>query len=248
MNSRHVAAGTALTYSNDQANTYPVPLTTSGVASVHLDSTSITLAPGKSAKFRATFSAPTGLNASQYPVYSGWITIISPIESLQVPYVGVAATLKNKQVLDGSDYYFGEPLPAILDGAGNFQNGTSNYTFKDNDSPALVYRLMMGTPHLRADLVPASFNFTPTIAKRASYSAVPTLGNLVSVDYFPRSSIGADNSTGGYNWVGLNSTFANGTDIPKGQYKILVRALHVTGNPSKEDDYDSWVSPIFGIV
>lgn len=45
----------------------------------------------------------------------------------------------------------------------------------------------------------------------------------------------------------ISPTFANGTSIPNGDYRILVRALRVTGNPANEDDYESWLSPIFGV-
>ena len=40
--------------------------------------------------------------------------------------------------------------------------------------------------------------------------------------------------------------FANGTAISNGSYRLLFRALRVTGNPKEEDDYESWLSPIFG--
>jgi hypothetical protein len=45
----------------------------------------------------------------------------------------------------------------------------------------------------------------------------------------------------------INGTFANGTEIPKGSYKVLLRALRVNGDASKEDDYDSWLSPVIGL-
>lgn len=40
--------------------------------------------------------------------------------------------------------------------------------------------------------------------------------------------------------------FANGTAIPNGQYRILIRALKITGD-AKDNDYESWLSPIIGI-
>lgn len=41
--------------------------------------------------------------------------------------------------------------------------------------------------------------------------------------------------------------FANGTTIPEGSYRILLRALRVTGNPDNQEDYESWLSPVVGI-
>ena len=77
----------------------------------------MTLPPGNSATILVTVIPPT-IGSSTLPVYSGWITIISDKESTQVPYLGAAAALKDKQVLDSSDYYFGVALPAIIDAAG----------------------------------------------------------------------------------------------------------------------------------
>ena len=41
--------------------------------------------------------------------------------------------------------------------------------------------------------------------------------------------------------------FANGTTIPNGQYRILLRALKVTGDPTDEEDFESWLSPVIGV-
>ena len=41
--------------------------------------------------------------------------------------------------------------------------------------------------------------------------------------------------------------FANGTTIPNGQYRVLLRALKVTGNPDNEADFESWLSPVVGV-
>lgn len=42
-------------------------------------------------------------------------------------------------------------------------------------------------------------------------------------------------------------TFANGTTISNGSYRVLLRALKVTGDPKNEADYESWLSPVFGV-
>lgn len=42
-------------------------------------------------------------------------------------------------------------------------------------------------------------------------------------------------------------TFANGTTIPNGSYRLLLRALRVTGDPTKEGDSEVYLSPIIGI-
>jgi hypothetical protein len=42
--------------------------------------------------------------------------------------------------------------------------------------------------------------------------------------------------------------FANGTAVPNGQYKVLLRALRVNGNPDTLDDYDIFVTPQWGFI
>lgn len=52
----------------------------------------------------------------------------------------------------------------------------------------------------------------------------------------------------GFNLFDINPpTFANGTTIPNGSYKILLRALKVTGDPTNEADFESWLSPVIGV-
>lgn len=53
---------------------------------------------------------------------------------------------------------------------------------------------------------------------------------------------------GSYTLAMSKAQFADGTTIPKGSYKILVRALRVTGDLTKDEDYDSWLSPGVGVV
>ena len=42
--------------------------------------------------------------------------------------------------------------------------------------------------------------------------------------------------------------FANGTDVPFGQYKLLLSVLRIGGNPDLEADYDVWVSQQTGLI
>lgn len=45
----------------------------------------------------------------------------------------------------------------------------------------------------------------------------------------------------------MSSQFADNSLITKGEYKILIRALKVTGNPETEEDFESWLSPAFRV-
>ena len=245
-----------------------------------------------------------------YPVYSGAIEIASSESDVtHVSYLGLAASLKDKQVVDNTDEFFGYKLPAVLDATQAVQTNPKNYTFANSDFPSLVWRLVLfhyfmetfhcdsvltlpfysifnlrlafGTPALRVDLVDAAIQLTPTYNKRdldfgplftfpllnqgGSFAQVKVVGPITSFDYIPRHvspspprRLGVqglkfllfqnEDKNLGFSQFNLQQpTFANGTVIPNGAYRFLFRALRVTGNPQKEEDYESWLSPIVGV-
>ena len=110
-------------------------------------------------------------------------------------------------------------------------------------------------PHSAPITIPQSY-------KGGSFSAVKTIGSLAGFEYLTRNSDAsfhccstedcsswfiqvASNQT--FEALQLGHTFANGSTIPNGDYRVLIRALRVTGNPANEEDYETWLSPIFGI-
>jgi hypothetical protein len=106
--------------------------------------------------------------------------------------------------------------------------------------------LDFGTAKLTFDLVSSGVNTTAT---SGTYKAVKTIGKLVEYDYNPRSTNAATEADNGYSEFDLASpVFSNGTRIANGSYKILMRALKVSGNPTKEADYESWLSPVITIA
>ncbi|KAF8149475.1 pyrolysin [Crassisporium funariophilum] len=260
----HVAAGTALTIQPGSISPSlgPVPLSSSA-AGVTIFPSSFTVRPGATQIVIARFTPPTGLDASTYPVYSGFIEVTAGAESTHVSYLGLVGNLKDKQIVDNTDIFFGLPIPAVLNAVGEPQTGPVNYTFAGGDNPSLLWRLVFGTPALRVDLVDAAFNMTTTLNKRGldlpfftfphankggSFAQVKTIGPLVSLDYIPRHDEDTSENGDPYSVFNLQTpTFANGTIIRNGAYRILIRALRVTGNPKRQEDYESWLSPIVGI-
>ncbi|KAJ7282906.1 subtilisin-like protease [Mycena rebaudengoi] len=255
----HVPAGTAVTVTPGSilVASGPVPQS-AAFASVSFNSAKFTLAPGQSHEVVATIKPPKGVDASTFPVYSGFIDITSGAEKVHATYLGLAASLKDKKTIDDSDLIFGIPTPVILDPLGNVQEGAVNYTFVGDDAPFILWRQAFGTPVLRLDLVSSTIKFTGTLDARGaafgisfthshkggSFAKVPIIGSLLEVDYLTRNDEAdlLDNS------ILLAKVFANGTTIPNGSYKILLRSLRVTGDPTNEADYDSWLSPIIGVV
>jgi subtilisin family serine protease len=270
----HTPAGTASTLVSGTIfpAVYPVPLVNT-FADVKLSTTKVTVQPGKKTTFKASIKPPTGLDPKTLPVYSGYITVASESgESLKVTYLGVAASLKNDAtILDSTDTYFGTPLPFVIDAAGNVQNQTTVYTFKGTDFPTVAYRLAAGTAELLFDLVDSKSNIPTTIPSKktkrdllswlkgiwddifgiskpskGTFDQVKIVGTLAASEYNFRHTNSQDPGVGFGSVALSNNTFADGKVIPNGQYKVLIRALKITGDPKKEEDYESWLSPIIG--
>jgi len=266
-NITHIPAGTALSLQPGTPfpEDGPVPLSTQ-FATVKFSETSFTVHPGQTQEITAHITPPSGIDPSTLPIFSGFIQIASETESYQVTYLGLAAALINAQVVDDSDVFFGVDLPVVIDASGNFQNTTTNYTFVGADFPSLLLRLTFGTPELRIDLVKSDINFKPTIPTRdlderhvferetfsfpqaegGSFAQVQIAGPLLEADFLPRNS-DVDDGTGYNEFSFADAVFANGTAIPNGSYRFLLRALKVTGDPTNEVDFESWLSPIIGI-
>ncbi|KAL5632826.1 hypothetical protein ACGC1H_005690 [Rhizoctonia solani] len=283
----HVPAGTANTIRGIEVIAGTLPLL-SNAASVSFSEAKVVVYPGLSASVTLTFAPPTGLNASTFPVYSGYIQATgSDGTTLRSTYLGLAAALKDMRVVDNTTTLFGagKKLPLIQDKNNQTVNGSATFTMQGTDCPLVLYRLVAGTPVLRIDLINSSTNVSSNLRKRqegtlglsashpdrnkylepvsslpskrfifdwlfpskgytsgSSFDRVPTVGVLYQEDYIARNSRASTTTDRGYNTL-LAKTFANGTAIPDGSYKIFLRALKITGNPKNEEDYEVWTSP-----
>ncbi|KAL1897336.1 hypothetical protein Sste5346_004072 [Sporothrix stenoceras] len=104
-----------------------------------------------------------------------------------------------------------------------------------NQSTSLVQanlNFVMGSPLIRADLVPVKLCSSPNTPAPALQDILgyKTLG---SIQGFPVQWMSRDtfNST----WDG---SMADGTYAPPGLYKIVFHALHIFGDPNQPSDYD----------
>ncbi|KAJ7075123.1 hypothetical protein B0H15DRAFT_41690 [Mycena belliarum] len=76
-------------------------------------------------------SSPTGAGPKTFPVYSGFIYAISGAEHVHATYLGLAAALKDKQVIDNTDAMFGVRIPVartpLLFSFGHGHNGGGSF-------------------------------------------------------------------------------------------------------------------------
>ncbi|KAJ7767725.1 subtilisin-like protease [Mycena metata] len=253
---KHSPVGTAVTGSILPASG-PIPLSTD-YASVSFDEETFTLNPGQTHDVVATFTPPK-VDATTFPVYSGFIHIVSDGEDVHASYMGLAASIRDKAVLDTSTKALGVQLPLLEDPSGT--NATANYTFVNGDEPFLLWRLAFGTALLRVDLVTADTAVPGTVNGRdvvptftfpqgesgGTFSNINVVGPILEHDYAPRNDESLVSDLNFVSGLNMTNTFANGTVIPNGSYKVLIRALRVTGDPDNEADYDAWLSQTMGV-
>ena len=284
----HTPAGTAHTLINDsiQPALYPVPLT-ADFAQLSLSSDTLYLKPGEKKDVTVSFTAPTITNRT-IPVYSGWIEVAGQEtgECLSVTYLGIAARLKESKVIDNTDFFFGVPIPALIDGNGNIATQETSFTFQNGDFPSILYRLVFGSPTLLFDLVAADFDRSVLVQRdlqrrsrmgdfignvedngetelkswwaglfstwagvkpAGTFGRVPTIGPLAQFDYNPRHAQSATPGQGFSVFSLSEPVFANNMRIRDGRYRVLMRALKVTGDPTDQNDYESFLSSVIGI-
>ncbi|TFK92708.1 subtilisin-like protease [Polyporus arcularius HHB13444] len=265
----HIPAGTAITVQPDSIFPAdgPVPIDATA-ATVSFSPKSFTVNPGQTQTVTVSITPPKGLDAKTFPVFSGFIELANGNERFQVTYLGLANSLKNMPVVDNTNVFFGVNLPTMVDPEGNFFSTPENFTFVDDDFPSVLLRLNFGTSTLRFDLVDSNIKLNTTLNTReveetethvfersvfsfphnpgqGTFAKVKILGTLFEADFQPRNSDQDDGT--GFNELSIPTPqFANGTTIPNGSYRILLRALKVTGDPTKEEDFESWLSPVLG--
>ncbi|KAG8985409.1 hypothetical protein FRB90_004733, partial [Tulasnella sp. 427] len=269
----HVPAGTINPFTSDQqAVNYPVPLN-NHYAKVTFSTSQLVVQPGKSAKFSATIKPPTGLDPKLFPVYSGFLKVASQVDSVHVAYMGVAGKMKDMKVWDRTEDYTDFPaiIFRLLSGTADLRidlvSSSTKLTSRSSESlgatvPA-ARRSSRKRRHQRlshnirdGSLVSAPEGISLLTSRHVSeldaratqtntFAKVPVVGNLLEGTYMGRNTDGSLDDNGYYNFTLASPSFSNGTAIPNGRYKFLLRALKITGNPKLEADYDAWLSPVF---
>ncbi|KAH5463519.1 hypothetical protein HBI31_213750 [Parastagonospora nodorum] len=195
-------------------------------ASVSFSSDSLTVPAGQSAELTVTFTPPANLNATLLPVYSGFISIG---DKLQVPYLGVAGSMRATPVFSQDSVYLADGYtPAVA-------NKTYTIPRPDPKNPPLTDRGdMMATPNVYV---------RPIVGTRILRADVlrgdEELGALAGwpptfVARFERRA-----------WI--NGLLSNGKVMEEGTYRLRVQALRIFGDESKKEDWDVVETVPFGI-
>ncbi|KAF4455288.1 subtilisin-like serine protease pr1c [Fusarium albosuccineum] len=192
----------------------------------------LTVPAGTSREVTVIAVPPKSVNATQLPVYSGLITLsTSNDESYNIPYLGVAGSIKSTPVLlEGPEYgtflgTFGRPDPAnktfVIPRPGTTPPPDAEYEY-----PGIVASVLFGTQMIRADVVA----LTDTDLPVTEFFDVRSIGSMPS---FPDTWVIRRNYR-----LAFTGELANGTVVPEGSFKLVFSALRVFGDAKKKEDWD----------
>lgn len=244
----HTAGTTVTAISNGGANAFPPPLTTSSQATVYMLPSKWVLLPGRSATIYAYFSLPKR-TASEGTVYAGKVTInVSNGESIGVPYMGVQQITSQLNPLADSAatiYRLNDDATDVIPQS----TPIAPFNLKQGDFPFLNPILNYGTREFSIDLVKPNYNlatdFTPDPVKGSRNFAgfAGSQDDVAGPTVYPMYYIGRQE-------YGLQTpvmTFADGSEIPSGSYKVMVRALKAFSDRRKQSSWQIQLSDTFTI-
>ncbi|GAA6060985.1 hypothetical protein JCM10212_000671 [Sporobolomyces blumeae] len=235
----------------------------------------VTLGPGKSTTVTATFTPPNLVqdDIDKFPFYSGWVQVVGQVsgssETSSIPFFGLSANMIDMPILDTTDVALGPNLPFIAAGE---DIATGPATYSRSDPPVVYFRLAAGTRNLALDLVAADIDYDATVpavtnparrlVKRSTnelmpratpkeYSDVPIVGHLYVSDHpLARDYLVSSSPAPFTDYEQVVQTYTNGNGMNETvalntPYKVLLRALKITADPTLSSSYESWLSPSF---
>ncbi|POW22776.1 hypothetical protein PSHT_00903 [Puccinia striiformis] len=131
-------------------------------------------------------------------------------------------------------------------------NTTFVWDLKKHNTTVLHFRTLFGSPLLRLDVMPGNAvlsNVTNSKDYEKSFMGSRLLGLIPDSDSvsFQRSTAG-DSFMSPWNATVVTKEKEKPHFLHNGSYKVLFRALRVTGRKTNEADYDYWVSPEFNLT
>ncbi|KAK6343857.1 hypothetical protein TWF696_007512 [Orbilia brochopaga] len=219
------------------ASAFPPDLLES-YATVTIEPSELTIKPGQSKRVVVSVQPPTGLDASRIPVYGGWVKITPSKgdDELSIPYMGIGTIMKQATVTN-----FEQGFPVLL----NSRNQTVlvNGTKVSKALPVgIAWSLVLGSAVVRVDVVSVS---SPDANDVAVFSD-KTVGSFPGYPSYWNPRTAADqNTTSLWNGRVVKKEGDESVSVPAGTYKLIYRALKLTGRKPTGRDYERWESPSF---
>jgi hypothetical protein len=153
-------------------------------------------------------------------VYSGYVTLKSPTQSLVLPYLGVVGNLRSVTVLTTSNTFLADfNLPVAANTTYTIPRPLANAT-ASTSAPYLRIQPTIGTRVLRVEIM-----------------AEDTGVMIGSVPGYPKQWM--PRGTGSSDTVYFSGLLSNGTVVPEGTYRVVVSALRVFGDDTRQEDWDT---------
>ncbi|KAM0256811.1 hypothetical protein ACHAQJ_004763 [Trichoderma viride] len=240
----HLPSRSREAYKTGQSSLAMNTNSSSAAATLAFSDTKITIPAGGSAKIIVEVTPPQGLNATNLPVYGGYITLNGTNgENLAIPYLGVAGSLANAPGIDPDYSFIYHTSGRFPEAAPDNDTWTIPYPTVGSqpsisaaiDWPALGIEADSGIPLLRADIIPLG----NTPANTTKVLGVDIAGSLFG---YPVQWLNIL-----INSAPFNGVTQEGTILPEGNYAILLRALKIFGDVNNPDDYVTKQTQSFNI-
>ncbi|KAK7991185.1 subtilisin-like serine protease [Apiospora arundinis] len=252
LNLTHLPAFTTSALYQIYRSSTPVP--SESHAALTISPSTLSLDPGASAKIRVTAVPPKDLDSTILPVYSGYVVLSANDGTrLSVPYLGAATAMRNQTVMASERMWLTRSDSPRSDPV------TANATFQ--------MALPVGAPKewlvnaTNATTTPEGYNIYVPGTQPSQYTWLVLGSSLLRIELVRLDKVVSGDGLVGrtitgfpmdYNRaLGLNSivngTLADGSYLEPGQYKSVVLALRIFGDPQNIKDYDRFDSAPFWI-
>ncbi|KAG4288542.1 hypothetical protein FPRO06_06194 [Fusarium proliferatum] len=227
----HIGAGSGYVmgengYSITKAEAYPV------FADIHIHPTSLEIKPGSSAKVSVSVIKDPDLPdaATRVSHFSGYVAIEAEAAAskLTLPYTGLGAPLltlpainRDTAILAGYNTSNSATIPLTEERVFDCTLNTtvnSPVTFQESSYPGV-----------KVDLIVQSRDFALSIVDTDSGKEMFVMTRGSPEDPY----------LAGWTWY-YDGTDANYFHLPEGRYHWRAKALKLTGDPKKKEDYDTW--------
>ncbi|WPK23634.1 hypothetical protein PUMCH_000876 [Australozyma saopauloensis] len=200
------------------------------------------LGPGEKGSINVTINPPPGLDKKLLPIFSGYINISvnNDLSRMLIPYMGMEFDASEVDTWNGP-----VQLGTLQDG--KFVPATENLgNVGDFEFPVISNPMAYGSPFVSFDLVSADYNPSesewPPMPGQGGYigSVPPSLNKSRTLFPFPNIPATSDK-------LFTLESFTNGSTIPKGDYKMMYRALKLFGDAKNFNDWTLHLTPKFTI-
>ncbi|ORZ17539.1 peptidase S8/S53 domain-containing protein [Lobosporangium transversale] len=238
----HIPADTLNSYPNK--NTFPLgtPVIEAAYATVKFSADKVNIPAGKTAKITLTFKEPKKGDASEFPLYSGYVVAIPKTKggvAVHVPYTGVKGDIAKVPIFDTDS---GFPLLRAHQADDSLEEVTPDYQFNLTSTklPAILTRLGSHTPEFSIRIFDDKKNFV-------GYARAHRSGLVQFFGWLGRDPTYRNDGSLYFNtwiWDGMYTKTTDPSETPvllsrHGVYSLVVAAQHKLSKGAYPKDFET---------